>query len=346
LGGVIEQFAYFDVWTSIQGTYTLELFGDGNLQYQATLPVPPNGFFGVYDGNYDPNFWPFAGHYDIDEWELRVTVTPEGGGFNPAAPAQANVKKKGRRRPHNPPYAGLTVQQIGVVSAIGSAQDDVDQYMETIFRAHHQAAYQIDLDGALLNEFTTPTPAIQGAGDWTKLRTLIQDAFDPFNYFHYFGHGSKGLIGIVGVPAESITLAQLQASRLTNTPMNYAILDGCRAGENPVMLEAFIFFPRVIPVQKFLLNGWIPRFGASWNNTKRIEFIVQGTLVYRHFDFWVDYYTKLTEPNPVGFMFRTYKEAYTFAKTPMGLGVNPNTTQNDEAGGFVPQGCYECVFDW
>jgi hypothetical protein len=45
-------------------------------------------------------------------------------------------------------------------------------------------------------------------------------------------------------------------------------------------------------------------------------------------------------------MFRTYKEAYTFAKTPMGLGVNPNTTQNDEAGGFVPQGCYECVFDW
>ena len=99
-------------------------------------------------------------------------------------------------------------------------------------------------------------------------------------------------------------------------------------------------------MQKFLLNGWIPRFGAGWDRTKRIEFIVQGTLVHRHFEFWVDFYTKLTEPNTVGFMFRTYKEAYEFAKTPNGLGVNPNVTQNNEASGFVPKGCYECVFDW
>jgi hypothetical protein len=64
-----------------------------------------------------------------------------------------------------------------------------------------------------------------------------------------------------------------------------------------------------------------------------------------HFYFWVDFYNHLTERNAQGLMFRTYDEAYLFAKEPRGAGVRPTMQVNPTAGGFVQVGCHECFFD-
>ncbi|HEU0009857.1 MAG TPA: hypothetical protein VFT34_08585 [Verrucomicrobiae bacterium] len=346
----IEMRMYFAMATTITGgTIDLELLADGELLYTNSVPVPETQFLLLFDANYGTNDWPYVEGYYVNQWQLTVTVTPpSGGGLDPAeAPAQATIIKKGRRRTRWPwTNVGTTVQQYGVVSDVGPAQADVDSYMELYFLGNFQAADQVDLDDAALQESTQPTPAIHGTNDWTKLRNLLTDTNSLINYFHYFGHGSKALIGAIGAPNSSITVAQLKSSRLTNDPLQYCIIDGCRGAENPDLLESLMFYPRVIPVQTFTERGWIPRFGASWDKTKGVEFIVQGELVFRHFDFWVDFYSHLSVRRPDGLMFHTYHEAYNFAKSPMGQGINPNIDQNAEANGFVPFGCYDCVFDW
>ena len=119
----IEQFAYFDVSTSIQGTYHLELYGDGALLYQTTAAVPANGKFGVYDGGYDPNQWPYAGEYAINNWELHVSVTPVGGGDA----AQAAVNKTQRRR--NLWRLGITIQMYNAFTISYLIQDEIDMWM-------------------------------------------------------------------------------------------------------------------------------------------------------------------------------------------------------------------------
>src|SRR6185503_7636523 len=146
----VEQYLYFDVWTSIVGTYHLELYADGKLQYQTSQAVPATGSFGVYDGNYDPSHCPYTGYYDADLWELRVTIIPaarqgegQGGG-----PAQATVKKKQRTRHTTPPYSGITVQQYGAFPAGATVQEEIDNYMLNYFLSNIQAAEsQIDLQG-------------------------------------------------------------------------------------------------------------------------------------------------------------------------------------------------------
>ena len=74
----IEQYLRFDVWTSIAGTYHLELYGDGALIHSRTQPVPANGLFGVYDGGYDPDQWPYTGYSFGGESKYREQHTSNG----------------------------------------------------------------------------------------------------------------------------------------------------------------------------------------------------------------------------------------------------------------------------
>lgn len=127
----IEQYLYFGVYSPVVGTYSLELYGDGVLEYSRSASIPVNGFFDVADGDYDPSLWPYTGYYGVNEWELRVTVTPAAGsGSTAAAPSTAQVKKKQLRRPAND-YWGVTVQQIGIANPNTQAQEDLDVYMKT-----------------------------------------------------------------------------------------------------------------------------------------------------------------------------------------------------------------------
>ena len=100
----VEQFVYFDAWTSIQGTYSLGLYADGALVYSVTNPVPANGKFGVFDGNYNPANWPNAGYYGVDVWEFRTVVTPTAG-----SGTVTNAVQKKFRKPYQT-RRGLTIQ--------------------------------------------------------------------------------------------------------------------------------------------------------------------------------------------------------------------------------------------
>jgi hypothetical protein len=200
----------------------------------------------------------------------------------------------------------------------------------------------MNLDQQELDEFTFAAPILYGAAEWSKLRTLLTSAPIVLDYLHYFGHGTTDGIGSGG-PATRIILPTVQTGRLRHTPMTYAAIDGCRVAAEKSYLKALVGHSAVLPRQKFRDLGLTPRFGVSWNTSKGVAYVLQGELLHAHFEFWVDFYRRLTERDlgGSGFMFRTYEEAYAFAKTPNGGGINPSRQTNLEANGWVPVGCYE-----
>lgn len=345
----IEQYLNFDVWTSIQGTYHLELYGNGSLLYQTTQTVPANGFFGVYDSNYDPNQWPNTGYYVYNDWELRVTVTPAaaaGGGASP--PAEATVNKKTRRRNAN--RVGVTVQQYNAFSISFLIQDEIDDWMLYYYLAGYQGAFQVALDGSLLNEFIdrTAVPKLLDTNSWTQLKALIYGTNSPISItdMHYFGHGNASAIGS-NMPNSKITIGQLTSSILATNPMSYVALDGCRTSKNTDMLRAYVGHGSKVARSVFKDKGWDPRFGWGWKDTKTIAFVNQGTLFDKHFYFVGDYYWFLTQRNPPnGYMLNTFEEAIAFGQRP-----NPhsqfdlNLTRNTEGDSINYVGCFDCFFD-
>jgi hypothetical protein len=340
----IEQYLYFDVWSSLTGrTYKLELWGDGTRVFATTNTVPASGRFGVRDGNYNPNNWPYAGYYAQRDWRLRVEIdVPSAEQGN----AVADVRKTGRRRNQN--RSGITVSQAGVLGGnVGAAsQEEFDQWMQHYFLSCFNGAYQVDLNGTYLEPLpqSGAIPVIRTIGDWVRLRRLIMDTN---NYprlltdMHYFGHGSPN-----GMPG--ITLAQLQASGpLYLDPMQYAVLDGCRIAETFDVLKALIGSATTTrPRETYRANGWIVRFGWGWNNEKRVLYFLQGTLVHAHFEFIADYYDTLTfRPFPGSYLLNTFEDAITFAKNPMGASPYDPRQTNPEGNGLKYMGCADCFFD-
>ena len=346
----IEQFAYFDVTTSIQGTYHLELYGDGALLYQTTAAVPVSGQFGVYDGGYNPNDWPYSPEYVYNNWELHVSVTPSGGGNA----AQTIVKKTQRRR--NQWRRGITIQMYNAFTISFLIQDEIDMYMENYFLANYNAAYQVALNGNVLDQFTgrQGLPKLIDAGSWSQLKGLL---YDPnFNVthvsdIHYFGHGGRTGVGNnLNDHANSITLGELQNPYLKTYPMVYAGLDGCNTavGSKPAMLKALVGFDTKLPRTHFLNKGIVPRFAWGWTESKGVAYLQQGTLKEAHFDFVEDFYTHLIHRNQFDLLDHTYEQAIQFGQHPNGQGVNDqyHTRINNSEGDSIEYvGCYDCTFD-
>ena len=285
-----------------------------------------------------------TGYYAVNEWKLRVTVTPIAGGSGPtAAPSTAEAKKKGLRRPIND-YWGITVQQAGIANPATQAQQDLDEHLSLYLQANLQVTRQMNLDAAELNGLYE-APVLNAAGEWTKLRSLLTSATRDLDYFHYFGHGAPNSIGSGAGGAQRIILPTLQSGRLRHTPLTYAAIDGCRAGEDTAFLKALVGHAKKVSRQKARDSGLTPRYAAGWDRTKAVGFVTQGELFHDHFYFWTDFYNHLTARDPQGFMFHTYEEAYAFAKEPRGAGVHPTMQINVTAGGFVQVGCHECFFD-
>jgi hypothetical protein len=286
----VEQYLYFDVWSSLQGNYHLELYGDGVLIYQTTQPVPPDGRFGVYDSAYDPMQWPFAGYYGVNDWELRVTVTPAAAGPNPEAqPAQATVKKKQRRRNQN--RVGVTVQQYNAFTISFLIQDEIDDWMHNYFLGNIQASYQVALNGSFLNEFTDKSgvPRLISTNDWNNLKGLVYGTNSPLliTDLHYFGHGSNTHIGTTADPNRRIRLPDLTNSLLLVTnPMRYVALDGCRTAQTTDFLAAWVGQGKRLARSTFLNNGWDPVFAWGWKNAKSVAYERQGLLYDEHFWLW------------------------------------------------------------
>jgi len=348
----IEQYLYFDVSTCLQGTYHLELYADGTLLYQTTQVVPPSGFFGVYDGNYDPAQWPFTGYYDVGEWELRVTVTPPaaGGGGGPADPAQATVKKKQRRRNQN--RVGVTVQQYNAFTISFLIQDEIDDWMHNYFLANIQASYQVALDGSNLNEFTDKdgVPRLIETNHWSSLKNVIYGTNSPvlITDLHYFGHGTNTYIGSSVNPNKRLSRTELtNATLLVTNPMRYVALDGCRTAQTTDFLRAFVGQGKTVSSQAFRDKGWDPVFAWGWKNNKSVAYERQGVLYDEHFWYVADYYYWLTQRDlgGNGYMFNTYQDAIDFGQHPNGRSPLHNLTRNTEGDSINYLGCFDCFFD-
>ncbi len=338
----IEQFLYFDVWTSIVGTYHLELWGDGDLIAQLDDDVPPDGFFGIIDGSYDPNDWPFAGFYAIDEWELRVTVTSSAQASGGTGPADARVKKKFRK-----PYQsrrGITVQQYGALEPISFlVQQEVDDYMYIYFLANWQATRQFSLGMTELNEYTTAAqvPRLMGAGDWLPFKTNVLGSM--LSDLHYFGHGANTYLGTGGDFLQQLSPLGVSLIR----PMRYVALDGCRTSKNTDLLKAFVGYGKKVSRNKMISKGWIQRFGWGWKDEKRVGYLLQGSLVDDHFYFITDYLSSLiVRSQTTGLFINTYEQAINFGQHPNGGGFGGvNKIRNYEGDSINYVGCYDCFFD-
>lgn len=327
----------------------MELYADGQFITQLSGNVPLDGYFGIYDGNYDPFFWPNTGAYDYDEWELRVTVTPPAAAQgSPQSPANQTVKKKSRRR--NPNRIGLTAQQYNAFTISFAVQEEIDDWMAIYFLGGYQGAFQVALNGSLLNEFTDASgvPKLIDAASWTQLKNLLYGPSSQtlLTDFHYFGHGSSGAIGD-NTAGQNLTIGNLKGTSLVKTPMTYVGLDGCRTGKGAGFLTAFVGHSKVTPRMTFKEKGWDPRFGWGWKDAKTVGFVTQGTLYDKHFYFVGDYYYYLTDRDPFnGYMLHTYEEAINFGQRP-----NPhsqfdlNMTRNTEGDSINTVGCAECFFD-
>ena len=349
----IEEFAYFDVSTSIQGNYHLELYGDGALLYQTTAAVPASGNFGVYDGSYNPNQWPYAPEYAFNDWELHVSATPAGAS---SASAQAVVTKKQRRR--NRDRTGITIQMYNAFAISYLIQDEIDMYMELYFLANYNASHQVGLNGNILAQGTgrQGLPRLIDAGSWSQLKSRLYGASGLLvSDMHYFGHGGRTGLGTdLRDHTTSLSLAELQNDLMKTNPMFYVALDGCNTAggswwwQKADLLKAFVGFDKKIPKTEFLYNGWRPRFGWGWTDSKGAAYLFQGTLKEAHFDFVMDFYNRLTHRDDNGFLDKTYEDAIHFGQHPNGQGFNDQyhiRTDNSEGNPIDYVGCYDCFFD-
>jgi hypothetical protein len=352
----IYQLMEFTVYTPLTaGTIDLELYADGQLVFSDAGPIPPSGTVRLYDPNYDPAQWPNTGYYGVGEWELHVTVTPAAAFGGAAAQAQRRVKKEGRQR--NPPftYYGMTVEQGGNFSTATTAQDEVDEFMFFYLLANYQACEIVDWNFNLVDPIDRSiipgSATLYNTNQWAPLRqyvsrsTATNTSSAYIDYFHYFGHGSSTSIGGPSA-ANAITLSQLNASAFLKTnKLTYVALDGCRTCDGTDFINALVGFRKTMTRLEFVNKGLDPHFGCGWNKTKAVGWVLQGEVNDRHFWYWSDFYYDLTKRNPSGLMFRRYRDAAAFAKTPSGLSPFHNLQTNPDAAGFVTVGCDECRFD-
>jgi hypothetical protein len=340
----VEAFLNFNVSTTIQGTYHLELYADGNLLYQITTNVPASGNFGVYDSSYDPSQWPNVADYAIDDWELDVTVTPAVVPMTPGnnGPAQATLKKK-QRHPSYPRY-GLTVEMPLFNSTV---QDEVDMYMVTYLLASlANVSRQYDLAGQQLNEFTdySAVPKLWGAGEWTQFKSFINNPY--LTDLHYFGHGSRQGIGEnLSDPTTSILLAEFQNTNRLTHPLKYAALDGCQTAsgnhfwQSSEMLKALCGYDKKIDQAEAAASGKWVRFAWGWTTTKQINFAGGNHLNTGHFNFIADFYNHLSDFGPNGVPRYSYDEAFQFALHPNGRGVDQYADDNPDGYFYDYLGC-------
>ena len=330
----VEAFAYFNIHTTIQGTYHLELYADGNLLYQTTAAVPTNGNFGVYDAGYDSSQWPNVGGYAANEWALDVTVTPSAAG---ATPAHANLTKKqrhllaGTRR-------GLTVE---MELYHGEDQIEVDQFMlNFMLTSLANVSRQIDLAGQQLNEFTSyaAMPKLLGVDEWTQFKTRINDS--NLTDLHYFGHGSHLGIGEnLRNHEASISLAEFQNATRKTYPLKFAEMDGCTTAssgsiwtfwQNSKLLEALCGYDKKVDQSEAVASGKWVRFAWGWKTVKVLNIVSGGHLNAAHFNFSQDFYNHLADLAPNGLARYSYDESLQFALHPMGHGVDSLVIDNTE----------------
>ncbi|MBI5385808.1 MAG: hypothetical protein HZA90_14115 [Verrucomicrobia bacterium] len=339
-----EQFMYFDVWTSLTGTYTLTLYQDSTLVYSNRATVPSGGHFGVYDPDYDPAYWPYTGFYSGSEFRVNVTVTNTNG-----ASATATARKTIRRRTMN--RAGITIQQFGALGSSGTLQEDVDDWMHSYFLKNYQAARQYSLGGAVVDPYVdvTGVPRIYATNDWASFKTLLcgPNRPVPLTDLYYFGHGSKDGIGSNSVPNANIQVRDLQNSLLKTNPMFYVFLDGCSTAKNAQLLKAFIGYGEKVSRQDFIDRGLTPAFGAGWKKQVGSSYLLQGTLRHRHFCFVWDFDFHLTHRDfgGNGYFDHTFEDAINFAKAPHTLGFDRYIETNAEGDLLDWFGCYDCFFD-
>lgn len=323
----------------MQGTYALELFADGVMVYQTSAAVPADGKFGVYDGNYNPANWPNEGFSDADEWTLHVTVSPAGRSTS----AGATVKKK-FRKPYNS-RSGLTVQQYNAFTISYLIQEEIDDLMLNYFLAGLQVTPQKALDGSLLDWSIdrTRVPRVENYQSWNDFRYDIRHGL--FSDLHYFGHGAEDHLG--GGPKNTqLEMWVLDRSRyLATNHMRYVALDGCNTAQKTTFLSGWIGHDSKVSRNKMRDKGWIPRFGWGWTDKKGVAYTYQGELLWAHFNFVTDYYTRLTHRDLSGYLDFTYEQAIDFGKHPNHQGVDPNVVNNSQGNSINYVGCYDCYFD-
>ena len=172
---------------------------------------------------------------------------------------------------------------------------------------------------------------------------------------HYFGHGGRTGLGTdLRDHTTSLSLAELQNDLMKTNPMSYVALDGCNTAggswwwQKADLLKAFVGFDKKIPKTEFLYNGWRPRFGWGWTDSKGAAYLFQGTLKEAHFDFVMDFYNRLTHRDDNGFLDKTYEDAIHFGQHPNGQDFNDQyhiRTDNSEGNSIDYVGCYDCFFD-
>lgn len=343
----VEQSAFIDVYTPLRGEARVKIYRDGNLWHDVIGGVPSSGLFRVSDNLYNPANWPYDGYYNATNWEFRITIVATNE-ISPAATStnQGIVYKKGRVRV--PQHTGITVQQHGALGALTPVvQGEVDDYMDLYFLANLIVGQQLNLDGAVLNEFSSP-PKIFNQQDRDKLRTILfggttNSSLPYCDRLHYFGHGTN-------TSFTGIRVSELKTNIFCVAPFTFVVLDGCRTAQTTDMLGEMTCYWGTTTLMELKDRGLTPGFGCGWNNTKNVGSIYsQGSLLHRHFYFWVDFYGVdggLTHRDlPNGYFDITYQEAYLFAKDPLGRGVSPTIQSNFEAGGWVRVGCTDCFFD-
>ena len=346
----VEAFANFNVFTTIHGTYHLELYGDGNLLYQTTAAVPTNGLFGVYDGSYDPSQWPNVGGYAIDDWELRVTVTPSVGPH----PAQAILNKR-QRHPTYPRY-GLTVAREGVGAGIAPGiQDDIDMYMVGYLQASgYNVARQVSLANSPFDPSTVQyfnVPKLTDTNSWAQFKWFINNP--NFTDLHYFGHGTHlGIGDSLADPTTSISLAEFQNTNRLTHPLKYAAMDGCETAsgnhswQKSKLLPALCGFDKKVTLLEASSMGKWPRFAWGWTAKKQINFASGTYLNLYHFVFIADFYQALSHRNGSGFLDRTFEQAIYFGQNPNGLGTGgPFMTTNPDGYFLDYLGCGAAHWD-
>ena len=352
----VEAFAFFNVYTTIHGTYHLELYGDGSLLYQTTANVPTNGLFGVYDSSYDPSQWPNVLDYAIEDWELRVTVTPSAltPGPNPSGPAQATLKKKQRHptRPRN----GLTVEREGVGAGVAPGiQDDIDMY--TLFYLQQSGlnvADQYSLAGTYLDPITVQyfsVPKLTDSNSWNQFKFFINNT--NVTDLHYYGHGSHlGIGDSLADPTTSISLAEFQNTNRLLHPFKYAAMDGCETAsgnhwwQKSQLLAALCGFDKKVTALEASSMGKWPRFAWGWTAKKQINFGNGTYLNTYHFIFIKDFYQSLSHRNGSGFLDQTFDQAIYFGQNPFGAGTGGSfMTTNPDGDNFDYLGCGAAHWD-
>ena len=346
----VEAFAFFNVHTTISGTYHLELYADGNLLFQRTASVPVGGNFGVYDGGYDASQWPNVAGYAADEWSLNVTVTPSAAGV---PQAQANVKKRQRHSTH--PRFGLTIAREGVGAGVApGGQEAIDMYMVGYLKASgDNVANQLSLAPSLLDPSTVQyfnVPKLTDTNSWAQFKTFLNNPNSTD--LHYFGHGSQlGIGDSLADPTASVSLAEFQNTNRLTHPLKYAAMDGCKTAsgnhwwQKSQLLAALCGYDRKVTLTEARSKGNWPRFAWGWTSKKVVNFASGTQLQIGHFNFITDVYSDLSVRDANGFLIHSFDHAINFGLHPNGLGNNPFTFDNPDGFFLDYLGCGEARWD-